>query len=272
MRIDKHTGMHHAQMWEHLSKERDKIQEKLATGKQINRASDDAAGMAIAVEFEKQMRSYRNAAENISAGMSALAIADGGAGSITEMLQRQRELAVQSANGTLNPDQRTAIDKEFQSLSQEIDRVSQSSQFNGQNLLDGSSPLSDGTGKIQAGSDQQVDLPSTNLSLASLNLGSQKVDTPADALQALSAVDAALGKVNASRSGQGGLTNRLEHALSNIGNQMVNTTKGLSSIEDLDYARATTDKVRFDILNHANASALNQFNNLARSNLLSLLQ
>src|SRR5688500_12212852 len=131
MRIDEHLGDHLANRWDKGGKDAARIQERLATGKRLNRASDDAAAMAVAKEFEKRVRDYRNASENVSAGMSALASADGGSGAINDMLQRQRELAIQSSNGTLNPDQRQAIDKEFQALSQEIDRTSRSSSFNG---------------------------------------------------------------------------------------------------------------------------------------------
>src|SRR5690349_2641945 len=113
MRIDKHQASQLVQRFQASAGEQAKIQEKLATGKSINRASDDAAGLAVAVELEKQIRSYRNASENVSAGMSVLSIADGGASIINDMLQRQRELALQGANGTLNSDQRDAINNEF---------------------------------------------------------------------------------------------------------------------------------------------------------------
>lgn len=272
MRIDKHVGDHLAGQGAKTGQELAKIHEKLATGKRINRASDDAAGLAVAKEFEKQIRAYRNASENLSAGMSALAIADGGSSAINDMLQRQRELAIQSANGTMNPDQRQAMDKEFQALSQEIERTSKSSSFNGLNLLDGSSKLSDGMGQLQAGSDagDRIDLPHTDLSLSSLSLGTERVDSLDGALRALSAIDTALNRVNESRAANGGLTNRLEHALSNLGNQMVNTTRGLSNIEDMDMAKGMTDKVRNDILKDTNAASLSQFNHISRSHLLAL--
>lgn len=274
MRIDKHMGNQLANHGAKIEKDLAKIHEKLATGKRLNRASDGAAEMAIAKEFEKQIRAYRNASENVAAGMSALSIADGASSSINEMLQRQRELAIQSSNGTLNPDQRQALDKEFQSLSAEIDRTSKSSSFNGQNLLDGSSQLSDGNGQLQAGSDgsQRIEMPHTDLSLSSLNMGTAKVDSLDGALQALTAIDNAMNRVNQSRAENGGLTNRLESALNNLGHQMINTTKGLSNIEDMDMAKGITEKVRNDILKDTNAAALSQFNQISRSHLLALFQ
>ncbi|HLP40806.1 MAG TPA: flagellin [Fibrobacteria bacterium] len=272
MKIDKHQGDQLANRWEKVGKDAVRIQEKLATGKRLNRASDDAAGMAVAKEFEKQIREYRNASENIAAGMSALAIADGGSGAINDMLQRQRELAIQSASGTLGPDQRQAIDKEFQALSQEIERTSRSSSYNGQNLLDGSSRLSDGTGRIQAGDGEGVELSGANLSLSSLNMGSIRVDTLDGALQALGSIDAAMSQVHESRASRGSLSNRLEFALSNLGSQMIHTSEARSRIEDLDMAQGMTEKVRNDILRETNAAALSQFNQLSRSHLVALFQ
>jgi flagellin len=275
MRIDKHTGMLQVKNLDTMAKEQAKLLEKLATGKSLNRASDDAAGMAMAMEFDQQVRGYRNAEENVYAGMSALSIADGSISSITDMLQRQRELALQSSNDTLNGDQRADIDREFQSLSQEIDRVAKSSQFNGQNLLDGSSKLSDGTGQVNTGSadaGQNITLPPSDLTLSGLNMSGQGVASGGSAVNALDAIDAALRRVSDNRSSQGAVQNRMEHALQNISSAMINTTQGLSSIEDLDYAKATTDLVRTNILQDAATAALSQFNNLSRSHLLALLQ
>ena len=274
MRIEKNQGDLLSQRLKATAKDQAKVMEQLATGKRINRASDDAAGIAMAREFETQIRSYRSATDNISDGMSALSIADGGASTISDMLQRQRELAVQGANGALNDDQRSDLDNEFQSLSQEIDRISKSTNFNGQGLLDGSSALSDGTGGVQAGggSNDQIVLSASDLSLSSLNLGSEKLSSSDGALKAMSAIDSAMRKVNDSRASQGGLQNRLESAMSSVENQMVNTTKGLSQVEDLDFAQALTQKTSNDILQNTGAAALSQFNQLSRTHLLALLQ
>jgi flagellin len=272
MRIEHHQGNHLASRLGKNDKDQEKVLEKLATGKQLNRASDDAAALAIAKEFEKQIREYRNATENLYAGMSALAIADGSSNSINDMLQRQRELAIQSANATLSPDQRLSIDKEFQALSLEIDRTSKSATYNGQSLLDGGSKLSDGSGQLGSGSGEVIDLPHTDLSLTSLSLGTERVDTLDGALRAITAIDNAMNRVNETRANQGGISNRLEYALNNLGNQMVNATEGLSRIEDLDMARGITEKVRNDILQDTATASLSQFNQLSRSHLLALFQ
>ena len=274
MRIEKNLQDQLAHKFKDTGREKAKILEQLATGKRINRASDDAAGLAVAKEFDKQIRAYRNAAENIQAGMSALNTADGGAGTIQEMLQRQRELAIQGANGAYGQDQRDILDKEFQSLSQEIERISQSTNFNGQNLLDGSSKLSDGTGTIQAGGDvdDTVTLSASDLSLNALSLQSERLNSPESALQAMASIDEAMRRVSSSRADQGALANRLDYALSNNQNQAVNTTKALSNVEDLDFAQALTEKVRNEILQGSQTAAISQFNQLSRTHLLALLQ
>jgi flagellin len=274
MRIDKSSSDRLAQGFSRTEKDNAKVLHKLSTGKRINTASDDAASLAVAREFEKQIRAYRNAAENIQAGMSAMSIADGASDSIGDMLQRQRELAVQSANGAYGQDERDALDKEFQSLSQEIDRISKSTDFNGQHLLDGTGPLADGTGKIQSGSDagDTVTLTASDLSLNGLGSGSASLQNPAAALQALGSIDSAMRKVLDNRATQGGLSNALEYEVSNNQTQQVNLTQSLSNIEDLDYAQGLTEKVRNDILQNAQASALSQFNNLSKTHILALLQ
>ncbi|MDB5050256.1 MAG: hypothetical protein JWO30_3327 [Fibrobacteres bacterium] len=274
MRIEKRLNDQLAQKYSQTGKDKAKVLEQLATGKRINRASDDAAGLSIAREFEKQIRAYRSASENIYAGMSAMSIADGSAGSIGEMLQRQQELAVQSANGAYGQDQRDALDKEFQSLSQEIDRISKSTDFNGQNLLDGTGALADGTGNIQSGADpgDSITLTASDLSLNALGTGPASLLDPASALSAMASIDAAMRKVNDTRASQGALTNRLEYAASGNETQQVNLTQGLSNVEDLDYAQALTEKVRNDILQNAQTSAISQFNQLSKTHILALLQ
>jgi flagellin len=274
MRIEKHLQDQLAHKLAQGAKEKGKVLEQLATGKRINRASDDAAGLAVAKEFDKQVRAYRNAAENIQAGLSALDIADGGASTISDMLQRQQELAVQAANGAYGQEQRDAIDTEFQALSQEIDRISKSTDFNGQQLLDGTGKLADGTGKVQAGDGEadRISLSASDLSLNGLNMAGQMLDSPEAALRAMGSIDAAMKRVNGMRADEGATSNRLGYALSNTQNQQVNSAQALSNLEDLDYAQGLTDKVRTDILQNSQQAAISQFNQITRSQLLALLQ
>jgi len=276
MRIGDFRGDSNAARLNKTQQELSKLQEKLATGKAINRASDDAAGLAMAKEFEKQVRANRTASENISAGMSALEIADGGGAVITDMLQRQRELALQSQNDTLNNDQRAALDREYQSLSQEIDRVAQSTNYNGLQLLNGQSKLSDGTGKLQvgegSGAEDQVNLNSSDLSAASLNLTGSSIANSNSASSALNTIDTALKQVTGQRSNQGALVNRLSYAESNNQTGYVNTSKTLSQIEDMDMAQGVTEQVRLQLLGSSGSAALQSLNQISRNNLIALLQ
>jgi flagellin len=274
MRIEKNLNNQLAQKYSKTAKDNSKVMEQLATGKKINRASDDAAMISVAREFEKQIRAYRGAADNIDYGSDALSIADGSAGSINEMLQRQQELAVQSANGAYGQDQRDALDKEFQSLSQEIDRISKSTEFSGQKLLDGTGPLSDGTGSIQSGPDagDSITLTTADLTVGALGTGSESLKDPVSALKAMGSIDAAMRKVADTRASQGSLVNRLGYADASSQSQQINLTQGLSNVEDLDYAQALTDKVRNDILQNSQASAISQFNQLSKTHILALLQ
>ncbi len=274
MRIEKNLNNQLALKYSQTAKDNSKVMEQLATGKKINHASDDAAMISVAREFEKQIRAYRSASDNIDYGSDALSIADGSASSINDMLQRQQELAVQSANGAYGQDQRDALDKEFQSLSQEIDRVSKSTEFNGQKLLDGTGPLADGTGQIQSGADagDSITLTAADLSLSALGTGSESLKDPASALKAMGSIDAAMRKVNDTRASDGSVANRLDYASANSQSQQINLTQGLSNIEDLDYAQAMTEKVKNDILQNSQASAISQFNQLSKTHILALLQ
>lgn len=274
MRIEKNLNNQLAQKYSKTAKENSKVMEQLATGKKINRASDDAAMISVAREFEKQIRAYRGASDNIGYGSDAISIAEGSAGSINAMLQRQQELAVQAANGAYGQDQRDALDKEFQSLSQEIDRVSKSAEFNGQKLLDGTGPLADGTGSIQSGPDagDSITLAASDLSISALGTGSEMLKDPASALKAMGSIDAAMRKVNDTRASQGSLINRLDYADANSQSQQINLMQGLSNVEDLDFAQGLTEKVRNDILQNSQASAISQFNQLSKTHILALLQ
>lgn len=262
--------------WNKTQKELSKVQEKLATGKAVNRASDDAAMSAVIQEFDKQVRALRGSADNIDTGMNALAISDGGSSAIGDMLQRQRDLALQASNGTLNGDQRAAIDTEYQALSKEIDRISQSTDFNGQPLLNGQGPLADGSGKIQAGAgastSDQIQVSGSDLSTSSLGTSGTSLTSAGGAEQALRNLDSALHKVSSNRADRGALYNRLEFASESNQSQWVNTTRSLSQIQDVDMAQAVTEETRLNILSHSNQAAISQFNQISRTHLLGLLQ
>ena len=190
-----------------------KVFTQLATGKRINSASDDAATLSIITGLEKQVRGFKTVENNIGDALNALNISDGAASSISNMLQRQRELAVQAANATLNPEDRDILNREFQALAQEIDRVANTANFNGQTLLNGSSPLSDGTGTVQVdpSSDpaNQITFSETDLTVESLGTENLDISSSSNSSQAIAALDNAANQVNEARSSQGAIANCL---------------------------------------------------------------
>ncbi len=249
--------------------------EKLSTGKRINRASDDAAMLSVARELEKQVRGFRRVDNNIGDALSALRIADGGASSISNMIQRQRELAIQASNGTLNQDQRNALNTEFQALATEINRVSLSSQFNGQSLLDGKSELSDGTGEITTGTGtnpgDRVALPNSDLTASTLGIDAIDISNPANINNALSSLDSAMRTVNATRTAAGATYNRFEYSQENARTAEINTAAALSQAEDLDFAKGVADKARASLLSQTSTAALSNFHQISKNNVLGLL-
>lgn len=250
-----------------------KLYEKLGTGKRINRASDDAAGIAVAKELEKMSRGYKQAGANIGDAMSALQIAEGSTSTITDMLQRMNELSVEAANDTLNPSNRNALNNEFQQLKQEVSRMAESSQFNTMDLLNGKSPLSDGTGKFQVGPNagDEINAEASNFTAAGLGIMNLDISSQAGARGAMDGLNAAFGVVNESRAGFGAQINRLEYAASNNENMNVNTTAALSLIEDLDFADALMNKATAEVLGQSAMLAQRNFQDVSRNSMLALM-
>lgn len=250
-----------------------KLYEKLGTGKRLNRASDDAAGIAVAKELEKMSRGYKQSGNNIADARNALQIAEGSASGISDMLSRMYELSVQASSDTLNSDQRSILNNEFQQLKQEISRQAESSEFNGQDLLNGKSPLSDGTGVFQVGPNsgdtlqaQKADLMASGLGIMSLDISTQ-----AGATGAIDGVSSASSQVIGTRSGLGTQINRLDSAASNNDTMNVNTSAALSLIEDLDFAKGLMDKASADVLGQSAMLAQRNFQDISRNSLLALM-
>jgi flagellin len=249
-----------------------KLYEKLGTGKRINRASDDAAGLAVAKELEKMSRGYKAAGVNIGDAMSALKIAEGSSSTISDMIGRMNELSVQASNDTLNADQRSMLNNEFQQLKQEISRMAESSEFNTQDLLNGESPLSDGTGLFQVGpnSGDTVQAGEANLMASGLGIMSLDISTQAGAAGAIDGLASALDQVNETRTDLGSQINRLEYTASNNENMNTNTSAALSLIEDLDFAQALTEKATADVLSQSALLAQRNFQDISRNSILAL--
>jgi len=220
----------------------------MSSGRRINRAADDAAGLAISLKLGEELKALEQGMENAYDGMSLVQVADGGLEQVSGNLLRMRELAMTAANGTLNPDQRQAVQMEFDTLKQEVDRLGGATEFNGQALLDGSA------GQVEialGGADDSIDIDlSQQVDAAALGLQATRVDggDGEAARGALADLEAALEQVSAQRADLGGAGNRLMNASRSLAVGYENTTAANSRIMDTDYAKESSELVRQQIL------------------------
>ena len=248
-----------------------KSTEKLSSGYRINRAADDAAGLAISEKMRRQIRGLTQASENAQDGISCVQTAEGALAEVHDMLQRMNELAVQAANGTQTSADRGYIDSEVQALISEVNRVAQTTTFNEQNLLNGE--FEDGKGlQVGAEANQLITITIVAMDAATIGISTVSVaGTDGTAAQAaISTIKTALAKVSKQRSDLGAVQNRLEHTIKNLDNVVENTTAAESQIRDTDMA---SEMVRFsnnNILAQAGQSMLAQANQ-SNSGVLSLL-
>ena len=241
-----------------------KSMEKLSSGYRINKAGDDAAGLTISENLRAQIRGSKKAIDNVQDGINVLNIADGALNSISGNLQRMRELAVQAGNDTNSAASRTAMKTEFDALSTEITRISDSTNFNGVNLLDGSTATINiqlGPGSAAASNVLAVaqfgDIDATALGVLT---GATPLATNANAIATIALVDTAIGTVNTRRSGIGAVANRLENAASNLMSSVENLSAAESRIRDVDVAEESANLVRNQVLQQASAAMLSQAN------------
>ena len=250
--------------------------EQLSTGKRINSAADDAAGLSIASKMTSQIRGLNQAIRNANDGISMIQTAEGALNEVTNMLQRMRELAVQTANGTNTTSDKTALQAEFLELQTEIKRVAANTEWNGVAVLAGSA---NGTGpsvtfQIGANSGQTVAVSFSDLSSTvggmSTVLATATTFSAATAT-AISALDTAIAGVASFRGDLGAKINRLTYTVDNLQNVSTNTSASRSRIEDADYAQATTELARTQIIQQAATAMLAQANQ-SNSSVLSLLR
>lgn len=231
---------------------------RLSSGLRIATAADDAAGLGISESMRAEIRSYGVAGRNAQDGLSLSQTAESTLGEVSNILSRMRELAMQSSNGTLGTDDRATLNTEFTALTDEIDRLSADAEFNGINLLDGSTAIVD----IQVGLDsgQTIAVNLVNVSSSNLSIDSSAVDTASNASTALAAIDAAITSVNTSRGQLGADQNRLSSAIRSIASVRENMSAAESRIRDVDVAMETADLTRNSILQQAATSILSQAN------------
>ena len=260
--------------------------EQLSTGRKINSAGDNAAGLAISTRMTSQIQGLGAAISNANDAVSMISTAEGALDEITNMLQRMRELAVQAGTGTTDSADRSYLNAEYQALRAEIDRVADNTQWNGRNILDGNAGASAAGGAstvaFQVGAD-----PSQTFSTAFGNFGnasgvmSALVSTYLSAGSIASAIglasnamvelDTAIAAVSSQRATFGAASNRLTHTIDNLTNIKTNSEASRSRILDTDYAAATSELARTQIIQQAGTAMLAQANQLPQT-VLALLQ
>ena len=253
---------------------------RLSSGLKINSAKDDAAGLQIATRMTSQIRGQTMAIKNANDGISIAQTAEGAMQEQTNILQRMRELAVQSRNDSNSTEDREALNKEFAQMSDELTRIAKSTQLNGKNLLDGSA----GTMTFQVGSnsgaDNQISITldsgfdAATLSVDSATVaitGSDSVTAEASMNKALDAIDAALQTINTTRADLGASQNRLTSTINNLQNINENAETARGRVQDTDFAAETAQLTKQQTLQQASTSVLAQANQLP-SAVLKLLQ
>ena len=260
--------------------------EQLSTGKKINSAGDNAAGLAIATRMTAQIKGLDTAIRNASDAISMVNTAEGALDEITAMLQRMRELSVQAGTGTTDSADRTYLNSEFVALRSEIDRIADNTKWNGRNILDGSAGGSAGASTVAFGIGQDgVKTQTLSTSFGNFNnttgklsglaskviTGTTIASAIAMASNSIEEIDVVIGDVSSQRATFGAISNRLTHAVDNLTNVKTNSEASRSRILDTDYASATSELARTQIIQQAGTAMLAQANQLPQT-VLALLQ
>jgi flagellin len=254
----------------------DRSLERLSTGYRINRAGDDAAGLAISEKLRAKIRGLVQAQRNSSDGISLIQVAEGGLNEVQNILVRLRELGVQAASDTIGPRERKYLDLEYQSLKDEIDRIANSTEFNGTFLLDGTGGSLDF--QVNTGGDNVLGVDRISFDAFRLDVNSDKlgleglsVSSKEDAQRSLARIDVALDDVSSIRADLGALESRLSSTIRNLGISIENLSAANSRIKDVDIADETAEMTKHSILMQAGTSVLSQANSIPKM-ALSLLQ
>jgi flagellin len=245
-----------------------KSTEKLSSGYRVNRAGDDAAGLAISEKMRSQVRGLDKASANAQDGISLIQVAEGALNEAHSILQRMNELATQAANDTNTSMDRSQIAKEINQLTSEINRIQSTTQFNTMNLIDGSF-----TGKnLQVGSlsGQKIEISISNMNASSLGVSGLKVSSFSAAGSSMKKIQSAIDKVSEQRSYLGAIQNRLEHTIANLDTASENTQAAESRIRDTNMAKEMVTYSKNNILAQAGQSMLAQANQSTQG-VLSLL-
>lgn len=241
-----------------ISAQQMKVMTQLSSGLRINSAADDAAGLAISERMRAQIRGLNQASRNAQDGISLIQTAEGAANEVHSILNRIRELAVQSANGTYTDEERNNMQFEVDELLKEIGNISKNTEFNKMSLLDGTTN-NDGTDnnsritlQVGANKGQTMELEIGSLTTNALGINGISIATAGDAQNAIDVIDEAVNRTSKTRSKLGAYQNRLEHTINNLENQAENLTAAESRIRDVDMAKAMMEYARLEILSQAN--------------------
>lgn len=246
-----------------------KVTEKLSSGFKINRAADDAAGLAISEKMRTQIRGLSQASANAQAGISVVQTAEGALGEVHDILHRLNEIATQAASDNNTETDREQSKKEVDALVAEINRIHETTQFNTMNLLDGTFKQK----KIQVGSleGQTIEINIGKMDAATLKINALDISDNEKAGKSMTAIQDAIDTVSAQRADLGALQNRFEHTINNLDNVVENTQAAESQIRDTDIAAAMVEYSKNQILQQTNMAMLAQANQ-ANANVLSLIQ
>ena len=262
-----------------------KNMEKLSSGLKINRAGDDASGLAVSEKMRSQIRGLNKASENAQNGLSFIQTTEGYLQETTDVIQRIRELAVQSSNGIYTEEDRMQIQVEVSQLNAEVDRIASQAQFNGLNMLTGRFARDEGTNAVTASMwfhiganmDQRMQVYIGTMTATALNLRNlgdetiMSLESPDEANRAIGTLDEALKKLNKQRADLGGYYNRLEHAIRGIDVAAENLQSAESRIRDTDMAKEMVDFTKNQVLQQSGMAILAQANQ-STQNVLSLLR
>ena len=255
--------------------------EKLSTGLRINRAADDAAGLGVSENLRTQVRGTAQASRNAQDGIAAISIAEGAANEISDILQRMRELAIQSSNDTLTSTERGYTDTEYTQLRDEIDRIADVTNYNGMKLISSTGGINNRFGQIGSGSALWIDansvagvdsltvtidtLTTAQLGSGGTNISATNLTAQTTAVTAISVLDAAIDSVNTMRSNMGAFVNRIEHAINNLNVSNSNQQAAESLIRDVDFAAETTQFTATGFLTQSSTAMLSQANMVPQS-------
>ena len=246
-----------------------KSTEKLSSGYRINRAADDAAGLAISEKMRRQIRGLTQASRNASDGISCVQTAEGALNEVHDMLQRMNELAVQAANGTNKDEDREYLQLEVAQIIEEIDRVQATTKFNDQELLDGT--FEDKTLQVNADATDNITITINDMSSTELGVNGVDISDSTGASDAIDTIKGAITTLSQERAKLGAIQNRLEHTIANLDNVVENTTAAESQIRDTDMATEMVKYSNNNILAQAGQAMLAQ-SNQSNQGVLALLQ